>query len=134
MALVNSEWPEHYWYVFHVSSLTAPRNPTQMERKHWKAFYIMFGHAIPCQCRKDYLKLIGKDGKVPFRYRHRLDLFQWTVDVHNRVSQRLKKPLFTYKKALARYTRRPQQQPVVQQKQIQTAERQRLPTLGYMKK
>ena len=89
-------WGPSMWFVFHLVALTFPERPTAADKSNFAAFYKSLAHVLPCMgCRKGYETIIHSD---PTKLNARVfaspqALFKWTVDVHNRVNAKLKKPV-----------------------------------------
>jgi len=93
-------WGAREWGVFHKKTLTHSNTPSQSESNEMSNFLnVTFKTRIPCYpCRMHYSDLISQI--PPVLVSHDL-LFQWGVDIHNRVNQRLRKPIVSYSQALA---------------------------------
>ena len=91
---MSSEWGPAAWKFLHIVSFSYPDNPSVQETRDAEALFWSLKNLLPCQaCREHYeseLELHPPDT------RSRLTLSSWLVDVHNRVNQRLQKPLFSY--------------------------------------
>jgi hypothetical protein len=89
----------------HIIALGYPSNPTYTDKKAAKEFYESLQFLIPCPiCREHYSKYLQEQAISPFLDR-RQDLFRWTVDIHNKVNQSLKKPRVSEQEAIAFYGR-----------------------------
>lgn len=80
-------WGPPLWFVIHYVALMYPRRPSLEQRASAVRFFRELQPVLPCeQCRKHYLaELKSMDPRV---FNTRKSLFTWTVDFHNRVSER----------------------------------------------
>ena len=89
-------WGPSMWFMMHLAAATFPETPTPTDRAQYAAFFQSLQHVLPCfGCRKGYETIINSDPtKLTARtFTSRAALFKWTVDVHNRVSAKLGKPV-----------------------------------------
>ena len=89
-------WGPSMWFMFHVVALTYPQRPTREDRQHFSSFYTGLKNVLPCEgCRKGYTSMLesGPTKLTPETFASRDALFKWTVDVHNRVNAKLRKPV-----------------------------------------
>ena len=92
------KWGPYAWYKFHIRAMKYPTKPCDTEVKEILNFYhVKFFKYIRCEyCRKHYQTLIKN---YPIRTNSGLDLFAWTVDIHNCVNAKLKKMQVGYNEA-----------------------------------
>lgn len=89
-------WGPSMWFMFHVIAATYPVAPTSADKANYMAFYKSLQYVLPCTgCRQGYEIILNTD---PTRLTNRTfssreTLFKWTVDAHNRVNAKLKKPI-----------------------------------------
>lgn len=89
-------WGPSMWFMVHLVAATFPEKPTPADRAQYAAFFHSLQHVLPCYgCRKGYETIINTEPtKLTTRtFASRQALFKWTVDVHNRVSAKLGKPI-----------------------------------------
>lgn len=89
-------WGPSMWFMFHLIAATYPVSPTSADKANYLAFYKSLQHVLPCVgCRKGYEIIINSEPtKLSSRTMStRESLFKWTVDAHNRVNVKLKKPV-----------------------------------------
>ena len=89
-------WGPSMWFMFHLVAATYPDSPTTADKANYAAFYKSLQHILPCVgCREGYKIILASDPtKIsPRVFTSRETLFKWTVDVHNRVNVKLKKPV-----------------------------------------
>lgn len=88
-------WGPSMWFMVHLVAATYPVAPTATDKAQAMAFYKSLQWLLPCMgCRLGYRAIVGSDPtKLTSRvFASRQSLFKWTVDVHNRVNAKLKKP------------------------------------------
>jgi hypothetical protein len=85
------------WITTHVYALVCEQAGRKIDYREFSSYLYRMIHALPCgKCRRHAVKYLD---------RHPLDkfIFNWTVDFHNAVNLRLKKPLMTYEEARGIY-------------------------------
>jgi FAD-linked sulfhydryl oxidase len=95
-------WGPSVWFTMHLVAATYPDDPTKEDKANYATFFKSLQHVLPCYgCRKGYAAIIASEPtKLTSRvFASRQALFKWTVDVHNRVNAKLKKPVHTDWKA-----------------------------------
>jgi len=87
-----SVWGPPLWFLIHMQALMYPSKPTQLDKEKTMAFFDGLVQVLPCaSCAMHYrTEMAGLDRKKTFSSRDAL--FSWTVDFHNRVSERTKNP------------------------------------------
>jgi len=87
------------WNSIHLICLGAPDNFFNISSKNdYLMFFRSLGTVIPCyECKKHYLNELIE---YPPKLETNITLFKWSVDLHNRVNQRLNKKEFPYEEAL----------------------------------
>lgn len=89
-------WGPSMWFMVHLVAATYPDAPTPADKANYGAFYRSLQHVLPCPgCAKGYYSIITTDPTrlTPKVFGSRQALFRWTVDVHNRVNAKLRKPV-----------------------------------------
>jgi hypothetical protein len=98
-------WGPHLWAYLHYSAANYSDHPTPAERKEMKNWLCSLPVTIPCDnCSRHYRKYITKN-------KHKLDeicsdknkLFNFLVDIHNKVNERNGKRIMSYEEALQLY-------------------------------
>lgn len=91
-------WGPRAWYQFHKEAINYPTNPSARDiRKAIYFYYKKFLIYVKCRnCRNDYNQLMHD---YPIRLNSRLELFSWSVDIHNVINAKLNKPQITHDKA-----------------------------------
>lgn len=89
-------WGPSMWFMVHLVAATYPTAPTAADKANYAAFFKSLQHVLPCPgCAVGYRTIITTEPtKMNARiFASRQALFKWTVDVHNRVNAKLKKPI-----------------------------------------
>lgn len=95
-------WGPNFWFTIHLVAAAYPVQPTQQEKDGYEAFFRSLQFVLPCAgCRQGYETIMTSDPtKLTKRvFASRESLFKWTVDAHNRVNAKLKKPVRSNYKA-----------------------------------
>lgn len=75
----------------HIVAMTYPEEPNRETMERYAAFYRSLSFVIPCPaCRSEYAKMM-KTHPVEQALACRDDIFRWTVNIHNEVSERIGK-------------------------------------------
>ena len=92
------KWGPTAWSKFHEKAINYPIIPCQGDIKKVLCFYHKdFMQYIGCKdCEMDYKSIIRS---YPVRTGSRLELFNWTVDVHNIINAKLGKQRISYEQA-----------------------------------
>ena len=97
MGLSPLVWGREAWHFIHLVALTYPVQPTEDDKKEYLKFYQSLGSVLPCEiCAAHYAQKI-KDN--PPNLGSQMDLFHWTVDIHNSVNREGGKKIYTYDQA-----------------------------------
>jgi FAD-linked sulfhydryl oxidase len=84
------------WFMVHLVAATYPDRPTAADRANYAAFYRSLQYVLPCPgCAAGYHTIITTEPTKlgPRVFATREALFKWTVDAHNRVNAKLRKPI-----------------------------------------
>jgi hypothetical protein len=100
-----STWGPFFWHTMHLVALGYPNTPTYAEKRAAKEFYESLIHLIPCPTCKIHYADHLKNMPITPSLDSRKDLFQWTIDIHNRVNKDLGKPLYTDADSIAFYNK-----------------------------
>ena len=105
MHLPPSAWGPFFWHTIHIVALGYPTNPSYGHKKAAKDFYESLIFLIPCPiCREHYKEHLHNSAISPNLDR-RDDLFRWTVELHNKVNEKLGKPRISEAEAITYYSR-----------------------------
>lgn len=100
----TAAWGPPLWQSMHFIAMCYPGPDTEKIVVAYEAFYTSLATVLPCKvCASHYS---GELKRLPVR-KHmgsREELFAWTVEVHNRVNERLGKPRWGLSDALKHYT------------------------------
>jgi hypothetical protein len=89
MGLCPKSFGPYFWGAFHLACLAA------VDKDSLKTFIETYQMILPCfWCRLHFSQLLA-EYPVPDT-----DQFRWSVEIHNKVNERLNKPLVTYEEAL----------------------------------
>lgn len=89
-------WGPSMWFMMHLIAATFPDRPTAADKANFAAFYRSLQNVLPCPgCAAGYRTIITTEPTKlsPRVFGSREALFKWTVDVHNRVNAKLRKPV-----------------------------------------
>ena len=94
-------WGPKLWHSLHCTALNYPENPSESDKQNYKSFYLNVHRIIPCNlCANHYRQnVIAFD--LDLFLTTPMDLFRFTVDIHNLVNKQLGKPLFAFEDALS---------------------------------
>ena len=92
-------WGPHGWKFIHYVALGYPENPDLQDKNNYKSFYQNLQMVLPCKkCQKHYQENLRKLPIDKF-LESKEKLFQWTVDIHNKVNEDLGKKIYSYEEA-----------------------------------
>jgi len=95
-------WGPHLWKSIHYIALALPLNPSDDIMSKYHSFYTQLHYVIPCYtCAIEYKKLLHEYPLTIDKLRNSSELFAWTVEIHNRVNDRIGKPRLTLEQARA---------------------------------
>lgn len=93
MGICPESFGPHFWAVFHISCLGTKHV------SNLTSFIHTFKHIVPCgECRRELVRLIDEN-PIPETIFSR-DVFYWSVDIHNAINRKLKKPEMSHTDAL----------------------------------
>lgn len=91
--LITKIWGPHFWETLHCASAGYPLEPTDLDKKNYKEFYIAIGNVLPCRyCRESYKDFItiNKDTLInDVIFESRDNLMLWVYKLHERVNLKL---------------------------------------------
>lgn len=90
----KSKWGPLFWQLGHLVSFAyAESNPSKEQQEQTARFYESLASVLPCEeCKSDYGQLLQQD-PVRRHLKDRETLSRWFYDIHNRVNQKLGKPI-----------------------------------------
>jgi hypothetical protein len=105
MRLPPTVWGPLFWHTIHITALGYSNEPTYAQKRAAKEFFEALAHLIPCPlCRSHYETHLQKYPISPHLDK-RIDLFRWTVNLHNEVNKSLGKPTQTEMEVIYFYKR-----------------------------
>lgn len=98
-------WGKHLWFSIHFIAIHYPSEPTEEHKQNYKDFFENLKMVIPCRiCQKKYTEHLKVKPLTEDVLSSRLNLFFWTVDIHNIVNESLDKKTWSYDEALEFYS------------------------------
>jgi hypothetical protein len=102
-SLEPNVWGPYYWNTLHFIAATYDSNPNQSVRSAMKNFIQSLPILLPCkECQDNALNFI-KTKNLDVVVSTRKELFNFFFNFHNRVNERLNKPIMKIEDALKRY-------------------------------
>lgn len=96
--LPNNHWGNHFWAFLHTITIIDCEN-NYIYNQHIKNILINLQHSIPCSsCKYTYVKYLKKLDKINLS--KPMCLFDWSVNLHNKVNIKLNKQKISYQTAL----------------------------------
>jgi len=81
-------WGPRCWFLIHSVALNYPKNPSNEDKRHYREFYNNLQYVLPCPtCSKNYTKHLSELPITDSALSSRRSLFEWTVDMHNKVNK-----------------------------------------------
>ena len=100
-------WGKHLWFSIHFIALRYPSEPTEEHIQNYRDFFESLKMVIPCaMCRESYTEHLEIKPLTKDVLSSQLNLFFWTVDMHNLVNEYLEKETWSYDEALDFYSKR----------------------------
>jgi hypothetical protein len=91
--LITKIWGPPFWDTLHCVSAGYPLEPTNIDKKNYKDFYITVGKVLPCKfCRDSYDEFITKEKDTKLDdliFESREKLMLWVYKLHERVNLKL---------------------------------------------
>jgi FAD-linked sulfhydryl oxidase len=99
-------WGPPLWAYLHCSAANYPDQPTSEQINDMIAFLTSLKSTLPCKnCKLHYGQYIDQNRtKLKEICSDKLKLFNFTVDIHNKVNERNNKRLVTYEEAWKMYS------------------------------
>lgn len=90
-------WGKFGWGFIHNVALGYPSDITYMKKEQYRKFFEIIGDVLPClDCQKHYKEMFIDYPPIMI---NKDTLFKWTVDIHNKVNERLGYNTITHKEA-----------------------------------
>lgn len=78
-------WGMPGWFFIHAVALGYPTNPTETDKQMYASFFQILATVLPCSiCGKHFYENMTKN---PIRLDNKMELFAWTVEMHNFVNE-----------------------------------------------
>ena len=91
--LITKIWGPYFWETLHCASAGYPLEPTDIDKKNYKDFYIAVGKVLPCRfCRESYQQFITEEKDTLINdeiFESRENLMYWVYKLHERVNLKL---------------------------------------------
>jgi hypothetical protein len=89
-----SKWGPYAWTFLHMVTFCYPQESTLTDQTRVRNFVDALARVLPCKkCREHFTALIASD---PVDLRSRDHLIEWGIRVHNKVNERLGKPILSH--------------------------------------
>lgn len=96
-------WGTSLWKGMHTCSFAYPDNPTEDDKHHFESMILGIQSFLPCpKCQRHFAQML-QEHPIQDVWHSRDALTQWLVMLHNKVNQRLGKPIFSYEQAVKQY-------------------------------
>ena len=80
-----------------------PDQPTYVEQKDYKNFFISLQYVIPCKvCKRNYQRHL-KEHPIDNHLQSKKKLVYWLIDIHNMVNAEIGKKILSYDKVIEKY-------------------------------
>jgi hypothetical protein len=103
MYLDPKVWGPHYWFFLHTLAMTYPKYPNDVTKKKYYEFIQNLPLFIPVeQVSKEFAYLIDKYPIAPY-LDNRDTFIKWMHFIHNKINEKLEKPLMSLNDFLVQY-------------------------------
>jgi len=93
-------WGKRGWFFIHNIPLNYPREPTERDKLNYKIFFTSIANVLPCSICSFHYKQNLIEKELDKGLNSQIDLFKWTVDMHNKVNKKTGKRELSYLEAL----------------------------------
>lgn len=101
MPIGPDKWGVHGWKFIHHIALGYPNNPSENEKNNYKSFFILLGNVLPCNiCSEHYYENLLRHPLTDDVFSSKINLINWTIDMHNEVNKKNGKKIYKYDEAL----------------------------------
>jgi hypothetical protein len=98
-------WGPFFWHTIHLVALGYPMDPSMAHKRAAKEFFEGLRFLIPCPiCKDHYAQHLEKFPITPHLDK-RVDLYRWTILLHNEVNKTLGKPEYPEAQSIEFYKR-----------------------------
>lgn len=89
-------WGKHGWFFLHYTSLGYPKKPSLEDKKYYRQFIESLAYILPCESCRNHFHQNLKYYNMSDVLSSRKNIFEFFVDMHNKVNKKNKKRLYTY--------------------------------------
>ncbi len=87
MGLGPDVWGPHGWKFLHFVALGYPKKPTNEDKINYKTFFMLIPNILPCSiCSNHYIENLKQYPITDDILEDKIKLFNWTVNMHNKVN------------------------------------------------
>jgi len=98
-------WGKYLWISIHFIAMEYPHEPSLKDKQNYRIFFDNLKNVIPCKnCSDNYKDHLIKYPLTDHVLSSRMNLFKWTVDIHNEVNKITNVPQISYESAISIYT------------------------------
>lgn len=99
-------WGPAFWFSLHNGAARYPLKASPITKERMKGFILGLPVMIPClECKEHTMAYVeGNFDRLDDVCSGRVKLFNFFVDLHNKVNERYNKPIMGYEEAYALYT------------------------------
>ena len=91
-------WGKCTWVLIHSIAVNYPEYPSPIEKENTIKFFLILGDVLPCRfCRQHYKENLKY---LPINADSKMELVNWTIDLHNRVNASTGKKILSRDDAL----------------------------------
>jgi len=95
-------WGPKGWYFIHSIALAYPDNATDKQKEKYKTFFLTLGDVLPCPVCQEHYKENVNEKDLDHALKSKKFLFNWTVNIHNKVNVLNNKAVLSHEAALQR--------------------------------
>ena len=99
-------WGPYYWGTLHIACLTAPPVLTEEHKIAFVQLVESFTKVLPCPMCQEHFSRILQAYPIQDAFKSNVDLFIWSVDVHNEVNKIIGKPIMSIPDAVVMWADR----------------------------
>ncbi len=97
--ITKKRWGNAVWYLIHFLAKSLPKRISESEAISYKAMIVCLQNLLPCEVCRTHMKEHLREFHIDDYLKSRDDIFEWTVILHNKVSQSLGKHQITLEEA-----------------------------------
>ena len=96
-------WGPHAWQFLHSITLSYPDNPTLEDKNNHAQFFNSLKDILPCQKCQDHFTQNLQENPVENYLDNKELLFNWLIDIHNKVNVSNGKKEYSYDEVIKLY-------------------------------